>query len=671
VLHIDPCVPGGTEWSDRLLRELAPSANITTLYASGLRLLWKALRSQKDNGVRFDQVVIPFRGRFAFTPWYLAVLVTVLYSRIGQVSLQDIQGDLRTVWRQYEPFLAPLLQPFAAVIICLRLPYYIWTEFVKKLVLAPSNPQDEIVGFGAGKGAGGLIYWQYMANIARRFGLFGLAHSAYMGIPSGLHSWPFAVWCFMKLGFRSYLYYSMALTVIGLAWLCMSSGHPELLALIPVVLFSTYYMFNVYVGTWEMLAWGIGTLVFAALQSGLASLAGVLLGIAVLSHPGVGMLVGGTAAMYAVFAADGGQSLAWLIMCSVGSAGWWVFPYWRASNKLGRSQMLRRVWVKVYRWTPKTVYALISYTAFAVVAMVSRGFTSQALVLVLPILVLYYNTKINWVFSEYTVYNYALIVGAGYVIANPDPASIVTYLIIINPLIPMLWDKPFTGSVLGFDLTPIRLGESREKIREAFSSLCSGRIGFEAGPTRSHPGWGAVAFLGYVLSDTEAWAFNIGYAEIGEYEVYEKYSSHFHAGVRREEFANACRGAAIKYMVAFTDGFQQCLEEWGCRPIKRLEGVNPSCVPSGQPIALTIFELPWETSLIEPVCDYTVRDNYIRMQVKEGVQYRIKLTRFPGWQATQGARKVQIDDMLPGMGILAVSDGLLELHYSVLHSYFR
>src|SRR5215212_4868848 len=111
--------------------------------------------------------------------------------------------------------MASIAQPVLSVLIIVRLPYYIVREVVQVLIVTKEQRDDEIIGFGSDKGVSGAIYWLYLANKSARYGLFGLAHDSYAGIPLGLHGWPLATFLLQKLGFRRFVYASAGLAAVG------------------------------------------------------------------------------------------------------------------------------------------------------------------------------------------------------------------------------------------------------------------------------------------------------------------------------------------------------------------------------------------------------------------------------------------------------------------------
>jgi hypothetical protein len=232
----------------------------------------------------------------------------------------------------------------------------------------------------------------------------------------------------------------------------------------------------------------------------------------------------------------------------------------------------------------------------------------------------------------------------------------------------MLWHNART--TLGFDLTPVRLGSTRERIRAALSGLTEGRVAFELGRTRAHPGWDAVAAVGYVLSDTTVAAFNVAYTEIGEYAVYDKYCRHFNSEATREELETACRESAVKYIVAFTSEFEAQLTASGYRRLAQLDGLRLSPLPGGPSTRLVIFELPWETSIVHPPTECVVVPNRVRINVQAGQEYLVRLTYFAGWRASQGGKPVELSDRHPGMAFRPLADGVVELEYR-FRNYWR
>ena len=405
---------------------------------------------------------------------------------------------LRVLGSRPLPYL--LWQPFISMMIICHLPIYFVKQVLGKFISAREEANDEFVGFGKGKGVGGAIYWLTWTRKMKRFGTLGFDNGTYMGMPISVHNWPLATTILGNLGIRYYIYLSATLLSIGLGWLSISAGHPWVLILVPLVLSSTYFIFNIYVSTWEILAWGFGFLAFAAFYGHFPAMAGIFLAAAILTHPGAGMLICVVPAAFAVVEHYPAFELVGTAVLVIVLTIWWIVPYMRSSHKLGRDFIINKLGKTPYTWDTETIYQFIIYAIFfSVTTFVVNP--RWLLILVLPLFVLYYNVKIHWSFSKYTIYNYMLFVGAVFLALNPAPLSLLTYLLVIYTSGEVIWPK--TGSLWGFDLTPVVLGETRGKIKEMFTNLKAGRIALEITKSRGHVGWTLIGPIGYILADED------------------------------------------------------------------------------------------------------------------------------------------------------------------------
>lgn len=646
-----------------------PENELFTVREAGLPNLARRLRDVAETRVKPDLILLPFRYRFLALPSYWLLMFTALWCHRGaKMRLLMTDGTMKDLLWLSENLLSPLVGPVIAAINLFRLPYYLVVQVYGNLLRSRDDHRDRIVGFGGHRGVSGLIYWYTLANKVKRFGLFGLAHDSYLGVPLSLHCWPLATYLLARLGYKLFLYLSVALTALGMGWLAWTSGHPFMLLLVPLVIFSNLYLYNVYIGTWEILAWGFGVMALAAWWSGYPVLAACGSAAAMLSHPGVALLI--------IIVLIGGALLGpepYVTLAVMGGTGalltaWWYVPYRMAGEKLGRDKIIHSVWQNALVWTPKSVYQMWSYGLFVLTAAFSDTHTGNEILLLVPILVLIVNVMIKWVFSAYTITNFMLFLGASYLVMNPDPLAIVAYLIMAYQGSRMIWDP--SNTVLAFDMTPVRLGETGAKIKEAFRDFRSGRIGFEMGTTRSHPGWDLAASLGYILSDEPVDLFNTGYAEIGEYDVYARYCRHFNAQAKPDDFERACRDSAVKYMVAFTDEFKKQLEARGFRMLVDLKDIYLSHTPDGPLSQITVFELPWDTSLVVPPTSATQETpNHLVFLAQERQEYFVSLSAFKGWRAYLDGAPVRIRDARPGMILTPNRRGEVRMVYR-LHHYW-
>jgi hypothetical protein len=656
------------DWSEERLRQAMPAEHVEVLSNHSARPVfsrWSALRQAR--GGKFNVSIFPLRLRCLVNPTYLLNLLAFLLANVGTPLLLDGQDKLlaprQAAWRVASFF----LQPFISLLIILRLPYYVVSQLLGNFLLTREDKNDEFVGFGAGKGIGGLVYWLVITRKIKRYGLFGIAHDTHFGMPLGIHNWPIAVFALHVLGFRCYALLSAAMTAAGLGWICVALQHQNMWPLIPLVLLSTYYLFSIFVSTWEVLAWGFASLAVAALLAGQPILGGVFIACVLLCHPGVTMLLVITLGSLVVAAELSVEHFLIAGAISALLTSWWLVAYWRARHKLGRSYMINSVWTTKSGWTLGILYQFLSYVAFAAVIMWENGPSSAQLILLLPPLALILNTKWVWIFSGYTIFNFMWFAGTIFLLVHPSIAGAICFILTIYTSGEMLW--PGTKSHWGFDLSPITMGETRMRVRSLFCNL-DGRIAFELGRKHEHISWNYIAALGYILADTKANLLNPGYVEVGDHLVFEKYCRHFNTEATCAEFENACQESGVSYVAAATDDFRDFLVR--CGGVKRAEAgdLRLSESPGDALATLTVYEVPWRSSLIEPTTELSIQPNEIRLQARAKTTYRVKYTAFSGWRAFQNGRRIPISDAKPGMLIESESDGEIVLKYAFSH-YLR
>ena len=203
------------------------------------------------------------------------------------------------------------------------------------------------MGFGEGRATGGLVYWYTLTQKAARYGLFGIVHDTYLGNPLSVHSWPLAIAFLGKLGYRKYIYLShRRCCPSDCCALSISAGNPGIALLIPIVILSTYYINNLYIGTWEPLAWSFGLLAMAAFLNQMPVLAGIFIAATLLTHPGVCELTVASIVVFGITQSGALLVFPKLLMAGGVAAGltvWFLIPYFRSGNKLGRDAIIRGV----------------------------------------------------------------------------------------------------------------------------------------------------------------------------------------------------------------------------------------------------------------------------------------------------------------------------------------
>ena len=627
---------------------------------AGLGAAWRALGTSEAG----DLLVLPFRTRYLVRPGYWQLFAAVL----GRSRNACVAADTRLLHPLIPVLWAlPFLFPLVSLVLIVRAPLYLFRQVIAHFFLSPEDPADPIVAFGGGRAAGGVTYWNLLADKARRYGVFGLAHDTYMGKPLSVHSWPLALGLLRVLRYRAYTALSLLLLAGALAWAAAAGGELWFIALLPLMLTSTFLSFNFHVGTWELLAWGLAALSIVAMMQGHPMVAGALVGLTLLAHPGVAqlgvmVLVAGT-----VLPTVGFVDLAIAGVIAVPVAMPFLVPYWRARRKLGRGRILNSVTRPEMKWDPASLYQLLLFTALAAAYWFSPAPREALAMHVLPPLVHFVNTKVQWIWSNYTVFNLALVLGAVHLASWGGPVAAVVWLLVIFTPAMALFETPFSP-LAGLPLDPITLGETGRRLQRTFGRLTAGRVAFENDGISTDMS-SAVATITYAVRDLPIELLNAAYAEIGDAEIYFKYVRPLNAPAERDELLGACRGAGVKYVVAFTEPFRRRLEEYGLKEIAREESLALAHYPNRGTMTLTVHEIAGDPARVQPPVDLQVEPNRIRFQARAGVEYRLSYSAFAGWRATLDGIRVPIEDAHPGMIVRAGRDGLVELRYRYRH-YF-
>jgi hypothetical protein len=610
--------------------------------------------------------VLPFRLRYLARAAYLRLFAFSLLrvrSRVGVIGPSGI------VLHPLVPLLsaAPFLHPLVSLVVLLTSPWFLLKGLVRDFLFTSDSADDPIVGYGRDRDVGGVMYWTLIAEKAKRYGVFGLAHDNYWGKPLSVHSWPLAVAALRFLGYRLYTIVAVALFSLAYAYVAVSSGHTSALGFLPLIFVSTYFAFNLYCGTWELLAWGLGALALAAMWAGQPVIAGAFVGAAILAHPGAG-------ALSALLVSAG--TLAWhrpfldLVIAGIASipvALPFLVPYWRTRAKLGRGQLLNEAAPAHVTADVAAIYTLATFVALAVAAWLTTSWRSLAL-FAIPIVVQTLNTFVVWVFSKYTVFNMVLVAGGIQLALHPAPLYAVVYLLVIFTS-PMMLIETSYNPLLNFDLTPLRLGDSGHRLRALLGNLTDGRVAFEHDGFNSEMAY-ATATVARAVARQPVSVLNAAYTEIGDAELFRRFVKPLHPSSTRDEVLASLRASASRYVVAYSDAFRTRLREFGLRELGEERGLRISHFVNRPPMTATLFDLGEPVSLIEPPVPLTVSKNAIDFDATAGVSYLVRFTAFRGWAAEASGVRIPIEDARPGIRITAPTSGPVRLRYRFAN-YFR
>ena len=639
--------PDATEWTEAAVRTQFPGSTL------------RRVADPPQAAAPSERWFLPFRFSYLKEHSYRRAFLRLFLRNRAVFALVNREGDfVDPVTVALE--IVALIQPLAAAILIVRAPVYFWRELLRHFCLSRSDTANPIVGYGAPRGAGGLIYWDLLVRKSRRYGLYGLATDTYFGQPLSVHSWPLAIVILRALGYRAFIAVSTALIVGAMVMLVAYGGHAGALWLLPLILCSTYFTLNLNSGTWELLAWGIASVAVVVFVLGHPILCGLLLAATLLSHPGVCELAIMIVALATFVFHLPLLSLVIAGLSSIPLSLFFVGPYWRSRRKLGRQIVLNRVFAPSRKWNLASFYNFACYIAFAIAALFSPAPRITIALLLLPALLQFTNTKLTWVFSNYTISNLFLVVGWIELVLYPAVVPLIVYLLVIFTE-PSLLSSVRSTPLHGFDLSPLRLGRTADRVRRAFAGLTGGRIAFESNGLGTEMSYN-VATISWILADDPLDLFNAAYSEVGDAAVYFKFVQAFQPSATREELESACRGSGVKYVVAFTDAFMCRLNEYGFRFVTQERGLLLSHLDD-VPADVAIFEFGEEVTLIEPPVAVDMATNILTFRPQIMGVYVLRYTAFKGWRATQNGRHVPIGDASPGMLLHVVDAAPVTLRY--------
>ncbi|RJS84110.1 hypothetical protein CW713_03115 [Methanophagales archaeon] len=572
-----------------------------------------------------------------------------------------------SVWDIITALVAPL-------IIFVRTPFFIWKEIVKNFILSKESEDDEFVGFGEGRGATGLIYSLTRAKMAKKYGLFGIAHDDYMGTPITLHRGFIDLALLKKFGFRKSVGISVILFVIAFTWLILSTTvNPFLLIILPFIFCSPYFIKHIYAGVLEMLSWSFFALSFVSYYNGYVLLAAIFFALLIFSHVGVGLLYGLFIFLYVVTNIAYGASaiphfFEFLIFSclTIFFTVLYLIPFIKSRAKLSRNELINKHYGGTY-WGKQNIIQAIAYSIFFISALLFIPITPIHYLLLLPLLVLYINISKKWIFSAYTVEMFMLVTGIIFILLNPKLGVIVPYLYLINTSPSILVPYIQGAAKYKFSLKPVTLGIKKQEIVNLFKVTKGSRIALEGGAIEGTSAYQFNAVLSYLLVDEDVELLN-GYGpEFVESSIYLDIVRYLDCKSSKELLKKVLLKTGTNYIVAYDEKFKQNLRNFGFKELGTVDCKDISWAKGESGPVITLFESPFDARIIEPETKLITSTNMIKFSAKKDVTYFLKYNYYKGWKAYQNKKNVIIEDAHPGMIIKAPQDGEIVLKYRYWH----
>lgn len=563
----------------------------------------------------------------------------------------------------------------------LSLPFYIKRQILP-FVLLSSRDAEEVTVFGLPRGGSGLDYWGCYAKRVRSTGVFGLDTRQYLGVPYGVHVWPFTLFVFSRLRFNQFFLLCAGMIALAVIWLTPSVGVWQLWWL-PLVFLSTFLLFNISAATWELLAWGCGLLGLSAFHNGHCALSGTLYGLALLAHPGVFFCNSIIAALLLLPGAEIKQILSAGISGTL-IAGWFLIPYFRSRDKLGREESINIE--KSRSFANSELWLMAAWTLFSgTLAASSQLPLSQILLLLFPLVVIIVNCKWKMIFSFYTVLNLMAVTGAISLAFHPELPAIIAYLYVINTSPRMVFpDYIVSGFKSPLPLHPVfRQHERRAFLREmmeAVPDMKQNRIALQ-GESEYFDRY-LTASLTSMLVTGGYTLVNGFYAEIGDSKIKKNFSDVFSEHSSIDAMQKACIFGGCSHIVAFTKSFSNHLSANGFCLVRTIHSVHLSHIndeqrdvyvhATGCPTVFAIggdFANIGEQSPLE-----AMEQGRFSVFGKPESECTVMLSCYKGWRAVCKGRNVPICDDGPGLKFVFPdsADEYTEVEFSYSYlNYFR
>ena len=629
---------------------------------------------------RYDSVIIPtneIKETGLKDINYIGIGVILWLSGIKNIAYYSknyVRFDINlkrlavlSIWDIITTLVAPL-------IIFVRTPYFIWKEVVKNFILSKESQDDEFIGFGEGKGATGLIYSLARAKMAKKYGLFGIAHDDYMGTPITLHR-GFVDQALLKdFGFRKSVGISAILFVCAFTWLMSSSANPFLLIILPFIFCSPYFIKHIYVGVLEMLSWSFFALSFVSYYNGYVLLAAIFFALLIFSHMGVGLLYGLFIFLYLVTNIIYGASaiptfFEFLIFgcLTIFFTVLYLIPFIKSRAKLSRNELINKHYGGTY-WSKQNIIQAIAYSIFFVSALLFIPLTPIHYLLSLPLLALYINISKKWIFSAYTVEMFMLVTGIIFILLNPKLGVIVPYLYLIYTSPSILIPYIQGATKYKFSLKPVTLGIKKQEIINLLSKVTKGsRIALEGGAIEGTSAYQFNVVLSYLLADEDVELLN-GYGpEFVESSIYLDIVRYLDCESSQELLKKVILKAGANYIVAYDEKFKQNLRDFNFKELRTVDCKDISWAKGESGPVITLFESPFDARIIEPETKLITSTDMIKFSAKKDITYFLKYNYYKGWKAYQNKNNLIIEDAHPGMIIKAHYDGEIVLKYRYRH----
>lgn len=562
-----------------------------------------------------------------------------------------------------------LLAPF---IILFLSPIFFVKEILHNFILQKEDKNDPIIGWGLFKKMSLSLAFYARAKMAEKYGIFGINNRDEMGIPISLHRSPLDIFFLIKLGYRRYVYLSMALISLSFTQISFYTGHYYVLFLIPFIFLSTYFIKSIVVGHLEFLAWGFFSLAIASYISNQIILSGILLALCILTHISIGMIGSFcifTFSLFEVLLTHSIYPTLWnFLVCSLISGLLLIIflgPFLMNRHKISRNELLNSMW----GWKPvfglKGIYQGIIYGMFIVSLFIFVPISPFHFLSLIPFLMLYYNSKVRWIFSEYTIELAMFFVGFLIILNFPNPIIILLYLYLIFTSPKILMGHYYGISEFKIAVIPFKLGQTREKIINLFKDLPPGsRVVFESGRrVQNYLAFEYNVLMSYILVNENIEMVNGTGPELVESSIYFNIDQYLHENASQEQIKTALMNGGANYIVVYSANFKNTLESWGYKLISTVDCHELEINEIIKGPSVYLLHAPYKANIIEPYSDLIFYPNQMEFYASARTRYFLKYNYYSAWQACQNGKQIKIVDAKPGMIIQSNEEGCIKLGY--------
>ena len=489
-------------------------------------------------------------------------------------------------------------------------------------------------------------------------GVNGVSFESYMGNPYTLYYPPLS---FLLMGWLGPVGYLMCQTLVfcaAAAATAIAAGHPWLILFVPYLVTSWYYRVNtIIVGRVDFLAWGLLLSSLASFYFGHPLVAALFFSAALYIHTSV-FVIGGLGMI--IVAALGGVAVADILLFGLLTIAlglpWWI-PFLRNRGKFG----FHTIWGGISFWD--NVYLcykspLLHLALFFTAAAFMGGLAPLHAIISIPMSVYIYGlVRKKYIFHVTNLSGALLTFGTFALFVQPSLPVMLLFLVLINIRDPQ--DNPrikplFEQRVLSDTSTLFHpVGENERVAIECYQD--------EFWDDNLNWGW---------LFSVAANKFNfqlmsgVGFDQVDpqlplEYET--KINSDTEPTVIRE----LLNKTGCRYVTSYTKSFAEKLESMGFVKLTEKE-FEPYAYVHGRTYSL--YRTPFSVDIIEPAVEWSYIKNGLRFRPNGKNAYTIKLAYYPGWQAHQNGKKLELEDISPGMKVK--TDGLEEVRLNFRSGLF-